>query len=174
MLPKLSMVFDREVLERWLSPAFLPGGSSPSTKNVDETHLPNEADSLEGIRADDSVETSSSKDATEVPSPDSDITLLGAASDSNGSSPSSFDNKAIVCCHGRLDPGAANRMKRVSLVSRLRYCFADHVIERIGIGGVCPYREAEWYKARARDDFRSSLFVLRGRIGTGYDESCRS
>ncbi|KAG8853524.1 hypothetical protein FRB96_008126 [Tulasnella sp. 330] len=115
-----SMVFDREVLEKWLSPTFLPGGPLATEGKVDEpsatqslTDMP--ANSSEGVQAGEGVETTSSKDATEVPSPDSDITLFGTAPDSNGFSSISFDNKAIVCTHGRLDPKATNRMKRISL-----------------------------------------------------------
>ncbi|KAG9012112.1 hypothetical protein FRB93_002255 [Tulasnella sp. JGI-2019a] len=115
---ELSVVFDREILERWLSPGFSLVTSSPLSAKADDAVAPESSkdimmDTLESVLVDDPTDTTSSKDATEVPSPDSDATLLGTP-ESNGSTPI-FDNNAIICHHGFLDPRAADRMKRVSL-----------------------------------------------------------
>lgn len=64
-------------------------------------------------------------ETVEVPTPDSDITLLGTVEPSA----KSFKNSGILCTDQRLDPASADRMKRVSLVSKTGLFTARAVTE---------------------------------------------
>ena len=103
------MILERDALEKWIGFELTSRTKKSKAEESDELQEPSSSTTTV-LKNTSPAETSAKKEKED--SPDSDATLLGSSIEPGAL----FDNSALVCLHGKINPVGALYAKRISVV----------------------------------------------------------